>query len=210
MSDNRQKTVVNTLGSSNISSKDREELDFYQTPSGAVKALIDSGLLDRSLKVWEPMAGNGAIADVLKENGFKVACSDIVQRRYKLDFVRDFFSVKTQEGKSSAFQIVTNPPYEKANDFLLHSLSLSPAFLAAFLPVRYLEGKQRYIDIYSKYIPSDVIVFARRYGCYKEADLEAGIVTDHGIGSAVAYMWLCFKKQDDGSYGKETKLHFSF
>lgn len=87
---------------------------------------------------------------------------------------------------------------------------MHPSFLAVFLPVRYLEGIKRYKEIYSNYTPSDVIVFARRYGCYKESDVEAGIVNDHGIGSAVAYMWLCFTKRMDGTYGGETKLHFVY
>lgn len=206
----RAESVVNTLGATNIAKSEREDLDFYQTPSGATQALIDMDLLRRSLKVWEPMAGNGAIAEVLKQNSYDVFSSDIVERKYKLDVVKDFFEFKTLPEPLNSWQIVTNPPYKMTDKFLLQCLSMRPSFLAVFLPVRYLEGIKRYKEIYSKYIPSDVIVFARRYGCYKESDVEAGVVSDHGIGSAVAYMWLCFTKRMDGTYGSETKLHFVY
>ena len=203
--------IVNTLGATNIAKSIREDLDFYQTPSGATSALVKSGLLDKNTTIWEPMAGNGAIVEVLKQNGYSVVCSDIVERKYKLDFVDDFFvGVRSMQMMQSNWQIVTNPPYNMVDRFLQHCLSMVPSFLAVFLPVRYLEGMKRFKDIYSKYVPSDVIVFAQRYGCYKELDKESGIVTDRGVGSAIAYMWLCFKKKEDGSYGNETKLHFAF
>lgn len=221
----RAEGVVNTLGATNVAKSVREDLDFYQTPSGATQALIDMDLLRKGLKIWEPMSGNGAIAEVLKQNSYDVFSSDIVERKYKLDYVGDFFSFPSfpdvmnlelaKMGKPipdnlNSWQIVTNPPYNMADKFLLHCLSMRPSFLAVFLPVRYLEGIKRYKEIYSKYTPSDVIVFARRYGCYKESDVEAGVVSDHGIGSAVAYMWLCFTKRMDGTYGNETKLHFVY
>lgn len=206
----RAESVVNTLGATNIAKSVREDLDFYQTPSGATQALIDMDLLRRGLKVWEPMAGNGAIAEVLKQNNYDVFSSDIVERKYKLDVVKDFFEFKTLPEPLNSWQIVTNPPYKMTDKFLLQCLSMRPSFLAVFLPVRYLEGIKRYKEIYSNYTPSDVIVFARRYGCYKESDVEAGVVSDHGIGSAVAYMWLCFTKRMDGTYGSETKLHFVY
>lgn len=206
----RSESVVNTLGATNVAKSEREDLDFYQTPSGATQALIDMDLLRKSLKIWEPMAGNGAITEVLKQNSYDVFSSDIVERKYKLDNVSDFFGLEEFPDPLSSWQIVTNPPYNMADKFLLHCLSMRPSFLAVFLPVRYLEGIKRYKEIYSIYTPSDVIVFARRYGCYKESDAEAGKVNDHGIGSAVAYMWLCFTKKVDGTYGSETKLHFAY
>jgi hypothetical protein len=37
-------------------------------------------------------------------------------------------------------------------------------------------------------------MYVKRLGCYKQSDVEAGVVTEHGVGSAVAYMWLCFDR----------------
>lgn len=99
------------------------------------------------------MAGNGAIADILKQNNYlNVTSSDIVQRDYKLDFTADFFkmtnfpdTMPTVGGRC----IITNPSYKVADDFILHALSkLKADYLAVFLPIRYLEGSKRYLEIY--------------------------------------------------------------
>ena len=91
----RSEGVVNTLGATNVAKSKRQDLDFYQTPSGAVQALVDKGLACKSIPVWEPMAGNGAIAKVLKQNGYNVMTSDIVKRKYELNFTGDFFEFNT-------------------------------------------------------------------------------------------------------------------
>ena len=71
-------TTNNTLGSSSLSKKAREELDFYQTPSFATQSLLDLGIIEAH-NIWEPMAGNGAIAGILKQNKYlNVTTSDIV------------------------------------------------------------------------------------------------------------------------------------
>ena len=166
--------------------------------------------------IWEPMAGNGAIAEVLKQNKYlNVTTSDIVQRDYPLDFTQDFFTMKefpTSMPEKGGRGIITNPPYNVADDFILHALStLKADYLAVFLPVRYLEGSKRYLEIYQHYKPRDVIVFARRLGCYKDSDVKSGVkITDHGIASAVAYMWLCFFRPTMMDKSAETKLHWVY
>ena len=213
--DKRSAKVVNTVGASNLSNKDREDFDFYQTPSFATKSLLDLRLVEAH-NIWEPMAGNGAIAEVLKQNKYlNVTTSDIVQRDYKLDFIQDFFNMKefpVSMLEKGGRGIITNPPYNVADDFILHALStLKADYLAVFLPVRYLEGSKRYLEIYQHYKPRDVIVFARRLGCYKDSDVKSGVkITDHGIASAVAYMWLCFFRPTMMDKNAETKLHWVY
>lgn len=213
--DKRAAKVVNTVGASNLSNKDREDLDFYQTPSFATKSLLDLRLVEAH-NIWEPMTGNGAIAEVLKQNNYlNVTTSDIVQRDYKLDFTQDVFNMKefpASMSEKGGRGIITNPPYNVADDFILHALStLKADYLAVFLPVRYLEGSKRYLEIYQHYKPRDVIVFARRLGCYKDSDVKSGVkITDHGIASAVAYMWLCFFRPTMMDKNAETKLHWVY
>lgn len=185
------KTINNTLGSSGLSSKEREALDFYQTPVYAIRTLIERFDF-KSNVIWEPMAGNGMIAKPLREAGYDVKCSDIVERKFKLDCAADYFSC-SKPFSSDDFSIVTNPPYSLTNDFLKHTLeTVKPRTCSLFLPIRYLEGKLRYDSIYSRYKPSKVFVYAQRLGCFKESDVAASIVNDKGTSSAVAYMWLCF------------------
>ena len=55
------KTTLNTMGSTTIARSNRQDLDFYQTPSYATKTLIEKFDFKSSF-IWEPMAGNGMIA----------------------------------------------------------------------------------------------------------------------------------------------------
>jgi len=201
-------TTNNTLGSSSLSKKDREELDFYQTPSYATKTLIERFDF-KSKNIWEPMVGNGMIAKPLREAGYSVYCTDLVERKFKIDASCDYFSLPSYNGTDDDFAIVTNPPYELANKFLKHTLeSIKPKTCSLFLPVRYLEGKARYNEIYSKYKPCKVFVYAQRLGCFKEADVEAGVVGERGVGSAVAYMWLCFDRDTWSSQETKTEIEW--
>lgn len=208
-------TTNNTLGSSSLSKKDREELDFYQTPNYAVKTLIERFDF-KSKTIWEPMCGNGAIAKPLVDAGYDVFSTDIVERKWKLDMKLDYFErskmpsrTGLSDDETDDFSIVTNPPYEFANKFLLGTLSVvKPKTCCLFLPVRYLEGIKRYNEIYSKFKPSKVLVYAQRLGCYKEADVEAGVVGERGVGSAVAYMWLCFDRDTWGKQETKTELEW--
>lgn len=205
----------NTLGSSSLSNKVREELDFYQTPSYATKILIERFNF-KSNTIWEPMCGNGAIAKPLIDAGYDVFYSDIVERKWKLDMKLDYFECSKMpsrtylsDDETDNFAIVTNPPYKFANKFLLNTLSLvKPKTCCLFLPIRYLEGIKRYNEIYSKFKPSKILVYAQRLGCYKESDVEANNVNDHGVGSAVAYMWLCFDR--DIWSNKDTKTEIEW
>ncbi len=58
---------------SNIQTRQKD--DFYPTPPEATKALLEVERFD-SL-VWEPAAGDGAIAKVLADHGYGVVASDL-------------------------------------------------------------------------------------------------------------------------------------
>ena len=46
------KNTLNTLGASNLSEKERSELDYYGTNPKTLEALLDVEQFDR--RVWEP------------------------------------------------------------------------------------------------------------------------------------------------------------
>lgn len=69
-----------------------------------------------------------------------------------------------------------------------------------FLKLTFLEGKARYIELFSKYPPKTVYVFSERVLCAKNGDFQR--MKDTG-GSAVAYAWFVWEK---GNYaGTEIK-----
>ena len=194
------KLVVNTLGASNHSEEDREDLDFYQTPSYATKTLLTEYLSKFPYRnIWEPTAGNKAISKVIEQNGgYKVFSSDLVQRKAELDITGSYFDMTAETpGFEGQYAVVMNPPYKLATEFILHTLEkIKPQLFCIFLPIRYLEGKDRYEKIYSKYRPDTILTYSSRLGCYKDSDEVAGKVTSRGIASAVAYVWICFNKDN--------------
>lgn len=180
-------SIWKTLGASNHTEKERESLDFYATSPIAIDKLLT---VERpNISIWEICAGDGHLAQRLKEYGYAVTTSDIVQRDYPLDFVEDFFTHK----EKFTGDILTNPAYNKAKEFVLHALNLvnNGNKVYMFLKLTFLEGKARYKDLFSKYPPKVIYVFSERVLCAKNGDFEG---MKAGGGSAVAYAWFVWQK----------------
>ena len=94
---------------------ERIEHDFYETPAWCTEVLLRHIILGPL--VLEPAAGNGAISKVLKNRGISVMSYDIVQRDYPLNGVGDFL-----QSHNIHYDIVTNPPYALAEEFIRHAL----------------------------------------------------------------------------------------
>ena len=71
---------------------ERKERDLYETPAWVTEALIPH-IPDRIKWVWEPSAGSGQMADVLREH-YNVYQSDIFHTP-NLNEATDYFQAKT-------------------------------------------------------------------------------------------------------------------
>lgn len=184
-------SIYKTLGASNHTPKDREQDDYYATDPKAIDALIKSEKLNN--RIWECACGAGHLSERLIEKGYFVYSSDIKDRGYKrLNALKDFLKAE-RAPYDAKFDIVTNPPYKYAKEFVLKSLELLPegCKCCMFLKIQFLEGKARYKEIYRKYPPKTVRVFSKRITCAKNADFEGAKA---GGGSAVAYAWYVWQK----------------
>lgn len=111
--------------------------DAYMTPACATRALLSAEQPPHWC--WDPCAGRGAIAKVLRDAGHAAICSDIVERDFPLHFVRDFLA----EAEAPAAQcVITNPPYRLAQQFVEHALDLVPVVMM-LLPLRFLASERR-------------------------------------------------------------------
>lgn len=132
----------------------RNESDFYYTPKEATLALINflrkEGLFYNmgggDILAYEPACGNGAISEVLKDNGFIVDSADIRDTGYQ-DFIRDFLDdsiLYSSEFSLNAYQaIITNPPFNLAEQFIKKSLD-SEACVCMLLKAHFWHAKKRY------------------------------------------------------------------
>ena len=184
-------SIFKTLGASNHTDKERESNDYYATEPKALELLLE--LEDFSPYVWEPACGGGHLSDVLKAYGYKVLSSDIVDRGYPETDVLDFLKVNKQDIKQDfSRDIITNPPYKYAKEFVEHALDISmdSTKVAMFLKVQFLEGKARR-KLFEKHPPKVIYVASSRLLCAKNGEFKK--MRDGG-GSAVAYAWFVWEK----------------
>ena len=141
---------------------EREPNDFYATDPRAMHYLLSRETFNRN--IWEPACGEGNLSEVLKEYGYNVYSTDLINRGYgeeQLDFLTT--------NKKFSGDIITNPPFKYTNEFILKALD-SIDFggkVAMFLKLNYLSGKKRFEEIYSKYPPYRVYIFTGRVACSK-------------------------------------------
>lgn len=141
-------SIFITLGASNHTDKEREQNDYYATDPVAIDKLL-AVEKPRSF-IWECACGGGHLSERLSEKGFNVFNTDIRNRGYEKQHAElDFLA---QEGKPFNFEydILTNPPYKFAKEFVLKALELlhdgCKCFM--FLKLTFLEGKARFNELF--------------------------------------------------------------
>lgn len=162
----------------------RVERDHYPTPAWVTEELLkhfDVG----GMTVWEPAAGNGEMATVLKRVAKTVCCTDIAHRDFELYGVLDFTQAERPPSRRPPFAIITNPPFgprgRLAEDFIRAGIShikRGVSFLALLLPVDFDSAATRY-DLFGgcnhflgKIVLTRRIVWFQRTDGKKEAPKE--------------------------------------
>lgn len=193
------RSVFTTIGARNYAKDERERYDYYATDPIAIDKLLT---VERPChRVWECACGGGHLAERLVYYSFCVHSTDIVDRGYKRHARTIDFLETTERPFNNSFDILTNPPYKHAKEFVLKALDLLPkgSKCYMFLKLTFLEGKARREEIFTEYPPKSVYVFSERVLCAKNGDFEA---LKKSGGSAVAYAWFVWQK----GYKGETTL----
>lgn len=162
-----KKTILLALGARNNTDPDREEHDYYATDPKAADLLCDVESFSGS--IWENACGEGHLSKRLKERGYKVISTDLIDRGYGKGGI-DFFKTTSP----MADNIVTNPPYTYAKEWVEHSISIlnEGRKVALFLPLLFLEGKNKE-SFFEKYPPKTIYVCRGRILCGKNGDFRA-------------------------------------
>lgn len=162
-------SIYKTLGASNHTDKEREVNDYYATSPIAIDKLLT---VEKPAKfIWECACGEGHLSERLKEFGYKVYSSDLIDRGYYATNVKDFFEVNELDDD---YDILTNPPYKYAKEFVLHALDLlsegRKAFM--FLKLTFLEGKARFKELFNIAPQNLSMCFLKGYCAPKTASLR--------------------------------------
>lgn len=165
------------------SGSNRAENDFYPTPKFATKALFKKEKFIGN--VLEPACGNGAMSKIIKRYN-KCISSDLIDRGYgdTKDFLKDNFNKYDN--------IITNPPYKYAKEFVLRSKKIANKKIAMLCKLVFLEGISRYEMFKDKSFPlKSVYVFCRRLKIYKN-----GVIGKNS--GLIAYAWFIWDKDYKG------------
>lgn len=183
---NKKSTFV-TLAASNHTDKEREGNDYYATDPIAIDALLCSGGGKLNHKVWECSAGQGHLSKRLVELGYEVRSTDLIDRGYGTGGIDFLQTSEIWDG-----DILTNPPYKYAKQFIEHAMEIIPdgRKVFMFLKLQFLEGKGR-AELFEKYPPRVIYVSRSRILCAKNGMFDEMRAAG---GSAVAYAWYEFQK----------------
>ena len=134
----------------------RQNMDFYPTPQYITEALLKHQQFDGT--IWECACSDGRMSEVLLKHGYHVVSTDLIDRGYDKRTPKpiDFLLENTVMDN-----IVTNPPFELAYEFIEQGLRLSRKCLALLLPIRYLTGKKR-TELYKTNPPTKIIVIPNK------------------------------------------------
>lgn len=167
----------------NLRNSDAEINDYYATEPKAVELLLEKEQF--SEWIWEPACGEGHISKVLEKHGYYVTSSDLIDRGYGQGGI-DF--LKLNSATKVNVDIITNPPYKYAKEFVEQALDLvAPGCkVAMFLKLTFLEGKGRR-ELFENSPPKTVYVSSSRLHCGKNGEFST-------TSNIVAYAWFVWEK----------------
>ncbi len=170
----------------------RNERDFYPTPLESFTPLLP--FIKGAKAVWEPASGDGRLVKAMQDFGIDAWGSDLCPQR-KEDaqadfFLMDWFSV-FEMGKW-ADCIVTNPPFNIAQDFATHALKqVSEVFMLQ--RINWL-GSQKRKAWWQEHQASALFVLSKR-----PSFTDAGITGKSGTDSC-EYAWFYWGKRHRGIF----------
>lgn len=175
------RAAFSILGARVYATKDRVQDDYYATEPKATELLL--GVEKFGEKILEPACGEGHMSEVLKAHGYNVFSYDLVDRGYGQ--TADFMDIEKWGG-----DIITNPPYKYAKEFVEHALEIIPDGhkVAMFLKIQFLETKGRR-ELFKKHPPKFVYVASGRLRCARNGDFKA--MENH---NAMCYAWYVWEK----------------
>ncbi|ATQ67801.1 MULTISPECIES: hypothetical protein [Methylosinus] len=173
-----------------------DAFDYYPTPAWGTRALCEwleaEGLASPGLQdVWEPACGEGHMAKPLGEFFREVYAADVCARGF--GDVDDFL----WHSDRRADWIITNPPFRLASQFATTAFDRARFGVAMLVRIAFLEGSDRYNNLFAKLPPSHIVQFAERLPMVK------GWV-DRNASSATAYTWVVWHKAS----GSSTRFHW--
>lgn len=172
----------------------REENDFYATDPAAIRlALPTFREVGLSGPVWECACGAGHLSAPLREAGYSVRSTDLIDRG--CGDALDFLSADEPWNGD----ILTNPPFKLAEAFIRHSMDILEDGRKAFffLKIQFLQSVDRNA-LFETYPPKYILINSQRIFCAMNGEFEryAKWSEEKGMwtGGTQCFIWIVFEK----------------
>lgn len=162
-----------------------DSLDFFPTPPWATRALLRH-VLPRVLNgyhiasAWDPACGEGHMAEVFAEDIAIVKASDVFDYG-RGHTVADFLDPGTAMTPRPDL-IGFNPPFKVALPFVRRALDLTGCAVAALVRTAWIEGVERYGELFRDHPPTLFAPFVERVPMTKGR-------WDPDASTATSYAW---------------------
>lgn len=182
---------MKTLSGTNLAgmstTRDRVKDDYYATPPEATKAILNMEKLTGS--ILEPACGEGHISKVLEGcyPNAEIISTDLIDRGYGQGGV-DFL---TYNYNREFDNIITNPPFKYAKEFIERGLELANNKVIMFAKIQLLESEKRQ-GLFEKHPPKYIYVFSKRINPWRN-----GSPTDEKgkpWSSTMCFAWFVWEK----------------
>lgn len=164
----------------------RGSLDDFPTPPWAGRALMEHVILPMvgwtgRCSLWEPAVNRGFLLRGLRDyfNSQEIHASDIFD--YGIGAQRGHFLFQPVPGPIDF--IITNPPYDIAQGFIHKSLDQVNIGAAFLVRTSFIEGVNRYEQLWSRKPPTFIAQFAERVPIVKGR-------CSPDATSATSYCWI--------------------
>ena len=171
----------------------RQVDDFYPTHPTITQMLLDREELTGN--IWEPACGRGDMSQVFMDRGYDVLSTDLIDRGWGEGGV-DFLDDDQISRFGSVDNVITNPPFRFALDFVLQAKKISRKKICILNTTMFLDGIKRYEMWMDEDFPLKTMYqFSGRVGFRKNE------VVDQSQSGLIPWAWFVFEK---GYTGKPT------
>ena len=188
--------------------EDSDSLDYFPTPPWATRALFWQVLMQPQFALFprieksddsclEPACGGGHMVKVLSEHFSKVESCDIAD--YGQDRIQDFLALEYSQVIGAYDYIITNPPFNLAEEFVRKALPMTRKCVAIFARTQFMESIGRYERLFKPNPPAIIAQFSERVPIVK-GRLSATAST------ATSYAWFIWNGTQNSTTTTETKL----
>jgi len=195
--------------------KEREAFDYYATPTKEVENILNLEQIqffNNNITILEPCCGGGHMVQGIinhleKTNNDKhieLTMRDYINRKPEILLQSDNISIKSDFGldflsddypKEKYDYVIMNPPFSTIEPFVLRALELTKHKLIMFGRTKFIEGVNRYNNIFINHPPTRVYQYIERVVCAKNGDFT------QKLNSIEANAWFVWDL-DDPNFGK--------